>query len=765
MLSWMALSFGIYLTSWFTFLPAQGWSYVAAALIALLIISKRRPCFILALFIMGLLWGVEYGHRLLDHVLPPTFEGVELWLEGEVTGLPKGFRARGQSGIQFDLKIKDSACRKEGAGCIDTLNKVRLKWYNEQIIIPGQHWRLLVKLKRPYGLANPGSPNFQSYLMAQGLSATGYVREHNDNYLLPRISYSIDRYRWQALEKLEHLLASAEHSAILKALLLGDRRSISREQWDLFTHTGIVHLMVISGLHIGLMATLGFWLGHILSLLLSSLFNNVQARQCSAVMATVFAVTYSAAAGFSLPTQRAVIVVLVVMAGAFFNRELRASHTLSVALALCLLIDPLAPIGLSFWLSFCAVVIILYSLTGKITQASKAYRLLFMQLAIFIGMVPVLGLLLGFVSLISPVCNLVLVPIFSIVVVPLNAFAALLSLLNVDWAISIWLGLDQTLQWIFSGLLWIDSFSREWQLEFLDLSVAKLLLSSFAIVILLAPKGFPAKYLALFLLIPLFIPSVKTVREGTAQITVLDAGQGLSIVVKTAKHSMVYDVGAASSDFSIAQSVVFPYLKHNGIKQLDKLIISHNDNDHAGDWRYLASRLVIGSIDRGESFNGINKSTCVAGQRWNWDGVQFEYLSPLNSLIDRAGNNRSCVLKISVNEHAALLTGDIEREVELSLVKKYGKLIKAELLIAPHHGSKTSSSWPFIRTVDPDYVIFATGYRNAFSHPNSIILARYMSLPSETYNTASTGAITFILNKNGVQKKQLFRDSYPRYWL
>ena len=781
---WMiAMTLGIVLVCYFPLLPPLSITYVAIPLLALLL-YPNNAFRILILVLLGMCWGVQHGHGVLRSQLPQQLEGVDLWIEGTVTGLPELSVQRGKPVQRFDIAIEAAVCphKQPTLSCYQGINKLRLKWFGHTSIVPGQRWRLLVRVKRPHGMANPGGFDYQSWLLQQGIGGVGYIREHTDNQRLDDrglfnkhwfvgygfIGYgSIDRWRWNIAAYLDTKLATLKHLPILKALLIGDKRSISRAQWELFARTGTIHLMVISGLHVGLICMLAYGVVRAICL---CLFPHLAAERCAAIAAIIVASAYSAAAGFTLPTQRALMMIVVWMAAIYYRRNIAPSQGLVVALWFCLLFDPWAPIGLSFWLSFAAVAVIFYGTVGRKPGASVANKSWLSQYLVFIGLMPVLAILLGRVSLISPLANVVAVPVFSLLIVPANLVAAILSAFSAEGSLLLWQLLDWLLHVIILTLSTLDQYTRGSMLPIPQLPLAAKMLALTGVLLLLLPRGTPLRAVGLILLLPMVLIKPQAPAWGDLRLTVLDVGQGLSIVVQTQQHSLVYDVGPAySDDFDTASAVLIPYLQAMGISRIDKLVLSHGDNDHAGGWRKLIEQIPVAAVSYGEQLPGFGEhyKPCYVGQQWHWDGVIFEFLHPGPTTLAAItrGNNQSCVLKISVGSERFLLTGDIEHAVETQLVHSLGAALKSTVLIAPHHGSATSSSWSFIKQLQPEHVVFSSGYRNQFGHPRGTIMQRYIAINSKLHLTSQEGAILFEVMGGELLTPTHYRREKRRYWL
>lgn len=751
------------------------WILLSAIPIGILCILCRRSAWsLLLLSLLGMLWAIQYGHGILPAQLPRDLEGRDIWMQGVVSGLPDRSMVRGAPVQRFLLRLQSPLCsdRALRSDCYYGLKKLRLSWYQQDALVPGQRWLLRVRAKRPHGLSNPGGFDYQAWLQQQGVGGVGYVSNGADNELLGRQAFAVDHLRWQLAAYMDKTLAGLKQLPILKALLIGDKRGLQTSQWDLFARTGTTHLMVISGLHIGLVSGLAYWLGRLLVVLL---LPRLAAERCAALLAITVAAAYSAAAGFSLPTQRAFIMITVWGLVLLCRRQLAPGLGLLIALLVCLLYDPLAPIGLSFWLSFAAVAVIFYATVGRKAGLVTVTRHYHTQFIVFIGLLPILAILLGRISLQAPLANLLAVPLFSILIVPLNLLAAVLLPVNTGVAIALWRVLDQLLGYGVAYLSVLDSYLPASVLAIPQMPLLAWCLAVSGVLLLLLPRGMPLRSAGLLLLLPLLWLKPLPPPPGEVRLTILDVGQGLSVIVQTRRHSLVYDVGPAfSRDYDTASLVVKPYLQSRGVDHIDRLVISHSDNDHAGGWARLLQQVPVSALSYGEVLPALDDraSACSAGQRWNWDGVWFEFLHPQNSpghsqnadAKTVSGNNRSCVLMISSAGHRFLLPGDIEQSVELLLLEQRPGQVAADVLVAPHHGSATSSSWAFIKTVAPGHVVFASGYRNQFGHPKPAIVQRYRQIGTTIHKTSVNGAITFNSRKGELLTATHYRQKNPRYW-
>jgi len=710
----------------------------------------------------GFLWALAHALWLGPITLDPDLEGRDLLLEGYVAGLPDVAPERTR--FLFDVIATSPQGSIQGAPA-----RLRLSWYEQTPELrPGERWQLQVRLKGRHGFVNPGGFDYEGWLFQQGLAATGYVRQSEKNR---RLGDDYGRYPVQWLRdrlrrEINKALEGREQSGMLAALILGDRSSLQQEYWASFTRTGTSHLVAISGLHIGMVAGLCFWLTRRLWPYLGRLPLWLAAPRAAALAGLLGAAGYAALAGFAVPTQRALTMLLVVMGGLWLGRNPRPANTLGLALLLVILLDPLAVMSGGFWLSFLAVAAILYGIGGRLPDTGLWRRWGRVQWLVFVGLAPLLLMLFQQLSLVAPLVNLLAVPWFSLVLVPLLLLATLLL-----WPLPAAGGLllnggETLLAWTLTGLHWVAQWPlASWQLPQLPGWVWP---PAFAgVLLLLAPRGLPGRWLGGLLLLPLLLVRPAAPGPGEAWLDVLDVGQGLAAVVRTRDHTLVYDTGPRFSQrFDAGSAVLLPFLRSVGVRQVDLLILSNGDADHAGGAQALAAELPLGRVLSGEpaKIPDLQARPCEAGQSWNWDGVAFSVLHPRST--DRwRGNNRSCVLSLDHVAGRVLFPGDIEAPAERSLVEGSPDALSSRILLAPHHGSATSSTPALVQAVVPEYVVFSAGYRNRYGFPKSAVAERWRSVGAHTLNTAESGAVSFRLLAGGtLVGPHLGRLEQRRYW-
>ncbi len=757
----LAFAVGVVLLQYATELPPLT-ALVAGSLLIVLLFRQRR----VVLFALGgFIWAWWSANSVLEHRLSPELEGITISVEGRVIGLPAPF----DRGVRFNFAV-DSVQRLTSPGHSSKISfplKVRLSWYGPaEPIRNGQRWRLLLRLKRPHGRLNPGGFDYEQWLVMRGIDATGSVKKSPINQLLQRGAGPFwGLWRQQLDETLSRTLHGRPAAGLVKALVIGARNDISSDQWAVLRKTGTSHLMAISGLHIGLVTTLVFFLIRRTTALSGLL--HISPPRVAALFATLAGLSYAAIAGFSIPTRRALIMVVVVMGAIFLQRTVRPVYALSVALFLIILYQPLAVLSASFWLSFLAVAAIGYSMSGRVGAIRGWRAMVRIQWVISLGLAPVTLFFFQQVSLVSPLANLIAVPVVSLVIVPGCLIGAILVTLSPASGHDLLAALESLLQQLMLLLAWLaDGSLAQWSHSVISLPA--LLFAGLGMVLLLAPQAVPGRWLGLVLLVPLIFNRPPRPAPGDLWLTLLDVGQGLSAVVQTSNHLMVFDTGAGySDDFDMGRAVIIPYLRAKGIDHIDRLILSHSDNDHIGGSASLQASLTIGSIltSRPEEVPWLKTSRCEAGQHWEWDGVQFDILSPSRPFF-RGRNDNSCLIKVTSTGGAVLLTGDIEHAAEQRATERYGMQLKSDIMIVPHHGSNTSSTGNFIAAVQPKYAFIPAGYRNRFGFPTAKVVARYGAIGTELLSTAESGAVEVKLKAGkGVDvEPHSYRRSHRRYY-
>lgn len=716
-----------------------------------------------AFFVVGILWTLLRADLLLGDQWPASVESRDVTVIGTVSSLPE----RGARYLKFDLDVERAAFQGER---IDFSGRVRLRWYEAPPPVPGDlkagtRWRLRVRLKQPHGYYNPGGFDFEAYLYREGVRATGYVRRSADNALLGRSgAWSIQRGRQALRDRLDSLLVDARHPGMLKALALGDRSAITADQWETLRRTGTSHLIAISGLHVGFAAAIGalvgLWVGRIATLASPG----IAAPRVAAAGGLCLALLYAAVSGFDVPAQRAFMMAAVFLLGVLCRRHVWNIRGLCLALAVVLVVNPAALHDPGFWLSFSAVAVILAWLASRESGASRGRvkDAVALQCLLSLTLVPLVAAFFGAASLVSAPANLLAVPVVMFAIVPLCLAGVSLVAAGLEPAAGQCLSLaDGVLT-----LLW-SVLSRLGGLEhasfMVHLAVWQALIMLGGILWLLAART-RLRWLGASAALVLLAPGPSGPAPGEFRITVLDVGQGLSVVVQTAGRTLVYDTGARyTGGFSLAEKVVIPYLQRRGVDEIDTLIISHGDNDHRGGYEDVVSALPVRRVLSSVAGELRRADYCRRGQGWIWDDVAFEILHPARAQPP-AHNNASCVLHIRGRYGSALLTGDIEAEAEAALLRAPHARLQSDVLLVPHQGSNTSSTPAFVDRVDAQWAVVSAGYLNRYGHPHPDVVARYRERGVSLLNTAWSGAVIARVSRSGIRLVG-WRDARPRYWL
>ena len=719
--------------------------------------------------------------RLADE-LPKSLEGQDVLVTGVVATLPQ----INERGVRFGFEVESASAALP--------RRIMLSWFyprkstdEAEFVLPvvhaGERWRMTVRLHRPHGNANPHGFDYEAMLLEQGWRATGYVRPDpverlGDAEFKP--GYAIERLRERIRQRFsaqvgENAATTYPYLGVLTALTIGDQASIPAPQWQVFSQTGITHLISISGLHVTMLAALAqglalaFWRFAVRrSWRAANILVHFPALPTAAVFGWLTAAAYVLLAGFAVPAQRTLYMLTAMVLGLWWRRELAARQILALALLTVLLIDPWAVNAAGFWLSFGAVAVLLFasaesadgSLRATILATARA------QWAVTLGSIPALLALFQQFSLVSPLANLMAIPLVSFAVTPLALLATVpgleFLLFPAHWLFAtMMLGID----WL-AGLplaIWQQAAPPPWMMW---LAIA-------GCAIALLPREISVRWLGLFAFLPLLSHVPPRPLAGVAQVRVLDVGQGLAVHVQTTQHDLLFDTGAAfSADADSGNRIIVPYLRAQGVRRLDTLLLSHADRDHAGGAVSVAAAIPLGEVMHSlpasdEVLLAVSEKApvrrCANGQMWSWDNVSFSILHPPEDFQAHKSNAFACVLRIEAGGKVMLLTSDIEAAQESALVARHRGELAADVLTVPHHGSKTSSTTEFIAAVGAHDAVLPVGYRNRFGHPKQEIVDRYVAVDTVLQRTDTDGAVTVDLSAKGVTiTKQ--RDLRQRYW-
>lgn len=725
--------------------------FIGTGSVALTVLGLNRSHYFwwVLLFLLGMSISYSVRQKISQGWLPENLQGKDIYLQAKITGLPV---IRGEF-TRFDIEPVESNNEYVPA-------RIRLSWRDAPELIPGEYWLLSVRLRRPRGFAAEGAFDYEAWIARQGVLATGYVRQGELIQPAGGFEQSLNRFR-QSLKTWVLQTDGVENRGILTALLTGDKSGISQEQWQQLNRTGTTHLMVISGLHIGLMTALGYWLMVILARLGVLPLRTMPLPVIAGCAGLGFAVFYALLAGFGIPVQRALVMTIMALSGPLLGVRAASPMLWCLALAVVLALDPLAFTSAGFWYSFLAVAALLLGLGARMQPRRKVDLLWRPQWIVFLILTPLLLMNGQPVSPLSPLINLLAIPWVGMLIVPLLILA---SILHVLWPVSgdLLLRLVDSLTGLFQqGLTIIEPLTPLLQ-EQAALSWPVIILILLAGVLLISPAALRLRIFAPLFLLPWLFPKTELLPDNVASITVLDIGQGLSVLVQTRHHTLVYDTGDRFSDeVTAADRSLLPTLASRGVQHIDRVIVSHGDRDHSGGVGSLEKTFGSLNILAGSEIPDFRGKLefCQRGQQWQWDGVYFEILAGGGY---PKSNDCSCVLKVTADTQSMLLTGDISHRVERQMLSD-DLPVQVNVLLAPHHGSKHSSSEAFLREVKPEIVIFSAGYGNRFNHPSQEAVERASTAGAKVYNTAADGSLSFLLGK-GELDIEAFRASSYRYW-
>ncbi|MFL9872280.1 DNA internalization-related competence protein ComEC/Rec2 [Paraburkholderia megapolitana] len=747
--------------------------------------------------------------------LPAAWESRDIEVSGYVVGLP----SRDKIASRFLFEVESAS-----APIVRFPKTIQLVWVARDtpppVLEPGSRWRLPVRLKRSHSTANFGVRDGEATLLARNVRATGYVSVPEHALLLAGnasgIGVTINRWRAAIRARIDVVLADAPHRGIVIALAIGAQDAVSTADWASMRNTGTNHLIAISGLHIGLVAGFAAWFAG--SLWRRSAFVGrywplrVPAQKIAALGGALFAVFHAALAGFNVPAQRALWMLAIAALAFVGGRRLASSVVFAWALGLVLLTDPWAVLSPGFWLSFCAVAAILFAVSGPRRRvrlphdpdaapvhplrrawqrcsnafARYVHDSTHIQLAVTIALAPLTLYWFSQIPLIGPVANAFAIPWMSLLVTPVVLAGAVLPMPLDAWAFQVADGLlriqSVVLHWLATPTwaVWHLPRPGPWALVCATAGVAWCL----------APRGWPLRWAGPIAWLPLLLPPPSGPPHGAFRLTALDIGQGNSVLVETAHHALLFDAGPGPESTHAGERVVVPFLQAQGVTALDALMVSHEDSDHAGGAPAVLDgvevRQLLASLPQRHALwaqarkVGAERVQCAAGQRWQWDGVDFTILWPDERRLRANPNDQCCVLRIRTagrTGHAghgyaanptpaltALLAADIEAPIERTLLARDPDALRAQVLLVPHHGSRTSSTEPFLDTIDPLIAIFQVGYRNRFRHPHPGVFARYEARHIELTRSDTDGAVRIEASGTTLSLER-YRDTHRRYWM
>ncbi len=707
----------------------------------------------------GAAWAIWTADSALDQRLETPPAGTDRVVTGRIVGLP----APGPDRIRF-VFTRDAV-----EGQQDLPPRMLISWYRRgdperQPVFPqaGERWRLNLRLRGPRGQSNPGGFDYELWLLRQRIGATGYVRESGFNRRLGRVDHSWARVRDALVNAVDRALPASPRRGMIAALLVGSG-TISAEQRRLLQQTGTAHLLAISGLHVGIAAAVGAVFGRFAWRLLPLRWLGVR-QSAGIVSALISAFSYAGLAGFQLPTRRALVMTVVVMIMLARRRAVGPWAAYSTAMMAVLLADPLATMGPGFWLSFAAVAGLLL-VAPALRGAGLARGVLGAQVSVSVALAPAVVAIYGQLPLLSPLANLVAVPLFTVLFVPLVLAAGMASTVWFPLGAALFGVADAVLAQLLALLSWLVAVSPGALLPAQAPASALLAAVLGALLALLSGAG-SRMVAACALMLPLLFWQGSQPGRGGFELTVLDVGQGLAAVIRTRQHTLVFDTGPAWAGNDSGSRNVVPFLRAAGVGEVDLLVVSHPDLDHRGGVPGLIDGLrihrVAGSIYPGMPI--LDDGACRSGQAWSWDQVDFRFVHPPATTV-AGGNNDSCVLRVAAaggDGATVLLTGDIEAGAERQIIAAAGDL-DVDLLVAPHHGSRTSSSAEFVAATRPRWVVYPAGYGNRWRFPHVDVLRRWGA--AQALVTGQHGAVTVVAPGDGLQPRVVgWRCQARRFW-
>ncbi|WP_157832332.1 DNA internalization-related competence protein ComEC/Rec2 [Thiomicrorhabdus sp. Kp2] len=752
-------------------------------------------------------------------------------IEVEVLSIPKVVKSEHFSKIVFEASLSkvttlgDVSLLKNSQAWLLNKPKIKLTWYLDnhefsQLInqdkqpLVGERWRFYAKLKSNHAAMNLASRDyekwlFQNHVVAKSTVSGLYLKHQNQQKIeytaIKLQSQSFINWRvWRAeiVDYLDGIFKDSPFKGIYLGMTVGEKSAVNEQQWALFQQTGTIHLMAISGLHMSIVAVMGFWLFKYVWRLGLYRYQLINLQTFSALGGLFFATVYLLLSGAAIPTQRAWIMVATALMFILIRRQFRPWSALAMAAFIVVVWDSRAVLSSGFWLSFMAVSLIFLAL--KIYQnKSKWHQFLGIQLMLTAGLAPFILWSFYQVPVYGLFANLIAVPFVSLIGLPGLVVVIFSSLFSLELANYLLEKQDWFWQQIWSYLHFLV------QLPKLDLNSTNhsfiwlIAVSSVLFVLITSFKFLQKRFavstnyfstaLVLYFMILLFFPysnnrPMNQTENQLAWLTVLDVGQGQAVVIETAHHLVVYDTGAKWGQTTDAAKVaVIPYLTAQGWQAIDLLIVSHSDIDHAGGTQSILDAISVNHALSGQAQQVnlmLNNSilgeqskpfkSCLSGQQWVFDGIRFEILSPFENAEQKGlktDNDLSCVLKVSNQNQSVLIMGDLSKKGEKILLNHYqnqaGKL-QADLLIAGHHGSKTSTSQAWLDAVKPTKLVFSSGYLNRFHFPAKDVVNRIQNVaennPISWWNTACSGGISFEINHSNIELRYEARKSLRKWY-
>lgn len=726
----------------------------ALLLPALMLLVRNGSGRLLGAGLLGFVLAALQAGAALDAQLPSALQGKPLRVQGRIVELPVHEPRRTR--FQFEV---DAAAGLPAAlrGRI-----LQLAWYEDdpqsrRQLQAGSRWELPVKLRAPRGLRNPGGNDAEMYALAGRIAATGFVTRPAQARRMEGPA-GVDAWR----ERMSGRIAAAMRTATsryVRALALGDTRFLTPLDWARLRAAGLTHLIAISGFHVGLVAGFCALLAGLPGWLWPPLCRRLPRPFAAGLGAVAGGFGYAVLTGMSVPTLRTAVMIATLVGARCLRRRLRLADTLALGAGVLLLLDPLAVLGAGFWLSFAGVAWLLWCLPEGDGKGAwgRVRGFLGAQAVASLGLLPLCVLLFGQASLAGPLANLLAVPWWSLVVVPLSLLGVLLETVHAGAGHWCWqaAGSCFDLSWPVLSALADSPLAMCWLPQARWHALPLALCGAFW---LLLPRGLPGRPLALLLWLPLLYPPRELPAMGEVELTVIDVGQGLSVLVRTARHSLLFDMGPAVPDgYDAGERAVVPALHALGVSRLDAAVVSHGDMDHAGGRQAVALAFPMPVVLAPAGSPSAGSMHCVAGQSWVWEGVRFRVLNP-DLDVPYLGNEVSCVLRIETAYGSVLLPGDIGGYAERKLVHAMPALLRSDVVLMPHHGSDGASTPEFVAAVGARLALVSSGADNRFRHPRERVVRRWCAAGAEVLDTARSGALRVWLGRTGLQLREQRTD-------
>lgn len=762
-------------------------------------------------FIIGVCW--VFGQTFFAVQLEEAWLNKPVQLQGTISSLVVETKQAGRVRLRFKFKV-DKIQALNGQVITRTLAEnsvntsvpiekpkpiveswslvkptVQLSWYLSQAQYQqlthqprnGQTWQWVAKLKANHSSMNLGALDYETYLFQNRIDAGGYLllkpdRGWHANLVEPASGVNIRA--WLA-QRLSTVFEDSSLKGLYKALAYGDKSDITDTQWQVLQNTGTIHLMAISGLHMAIVSALGYWVFKGIWWLWVYRTQRITLPMFGAVGALLFATFYLVLAGYAIPTQRAYIMVLAALLFLVLRRKFQPWSALALAGLMVVLWDSRSVLSLGFWLSFLAVALIFATLRQPLVKRlPNSLKMVWIQLTLTFGLAPFLIWAFHFLPSYSFISNLFAVPFVTLVGLPILFFVSLITFVSIDLAQWLMPLIDLVWQALWWPLSWVSS------LPFSSITLGQLngwgllMIYGALFMALLSRTKWVKIFSVMTLLVALFFSwsSESRPQNGQASLNVLDVGQGQAVVIETKNHVLIYDTGAKWGDkMDGVKLAVLPFLRARNWSQVDYVMISHADMDHAGGLERLVESMSIKHISSGQP-NVINDrlreyrqqqpslplhsvELCRAGDSWVWDGVAFDVLAPgLPELATKLTNNndQSCVLKVTAGEQSVLIPGDVSTNIERDLIAVYGNKLQSTIIVAGHHGSRHSTSKQWLDMVKPEVVLFTTGYKNRYKFPAEDTLKR-LDESIVWFNTGCSGGVGYQLGVESFDPRAVYQ--------